>query len=217
MGDGQMKRWLRWALLVGAVGLATPGVAQGVAITEGRDTAEFSVGGLTYEISRNQNTANQLVGRFSLTSRPCPEFCIQPMIAARGIETLGELEVIAFLEGPVSAGSGLLIDTRAPDAFASGSIPGAVNVPREVLSLDNAYIAQVLEALGRQPNGSRFTFTNAMELTLYGNGPWADEATRAIRDLVSVGYPAERLRYYRGGMQGWMSLGLTVADTRSGG
>jgi len=28
--------------------------------------------------------------------------------------------------------------------------------------------------------------------------------------LLKIGYPAKKMRYYRGGMQDWMILGLTV-------
>ena len=35
-------------------------------------------------------------------------------------------------------------------------------------------------------------------------------SNRAIANLLSVGYPGEKIYYYRGGMQGWLTLGLTV-------
>jgi rhodanese-related sulfurtransferase len=31
-----------------------------------------------------------------------------------------------------------------------------------------------------------------------------------IKALLEVGYPAEKIKYYRGGMQAWTSLGLSV-------
>jgi rhodanese-related sulfurtransferase len=45
---------------------------------------------------------------------------------------------------------------------------------------------------------------------LWCNGPWCGQSPRAIRALISLGYPAEKLYYYRGGMQMWQSLGLTT-------
>jgi hypothetical protein len=39
---------------------------------------------------------------------------------------------------------------------------------------------------------------------------WCDQSPRAIKGLLHLGYPAEKLLYYRGGMQDWMILGLTV-------
>ena len=52
-------------------------------------------------------------------------------------------------------------------------------------------------------------FTNAKELMLYCNGLWCGQSPRAIRNLLAAGYPAEKLFYYRGGMQAWLSVGLT--------
>jgi hypothetical protein len=31
-----------------------------------------------------------------------------------------------------------------------------------------------------------------------------------IRKLIALGYPPELLKYYRGGMQAWRSVGLTT-------
>ena len=53
-------------------------------------------------------------------------------------------------------------------------------------------------------------FSNALDLILFSNGPWDDQASRAILNLLDAGYPPEKLRFYRGGMQDWLVLGLTV-------
>jgi hypothetical protein len=33
-----------------------------------------------------------------------------------------------------------------------------------------------------------------------------------IRKLIALGYPPELLKYYRGGMQAWRSVGLTTVN-----
>ena len=33
--------------------------------------------------------------------------------------------------------------------------------------------------------------------------------------LLKMGYPPEKLKYYRGGMQAWTSLGLTVVGDKA--
>ncbi len=53
-------------------------------------------------------------------------------------------------------------------------------------------------------------FSEARQLLLWCNGPWCGQSPRAIRALISLGYPAEKLYYYRGGMQMWQSLGLST-------
>ena len=74
----------------------------------------------------------------------------------------------------------------------------------------NPYLEPILEALGAQRQGAGWDFTNAQHLPMYCNGPWCDQSPRAIRNLLEVGYPRAKISYYRGGMQNWQSLGLTV-------
>lgn len=168
------------------------------------------IGGQTIVIERNQDNAATLPQEFARTSRPCPPFCIAPMTVAPGVETLGELELIAFLEGQVARGTGVLMDSRLPQFFVKGAIPGAVNVPFTALDPANPYRDAILEALGAVRQGAEWDFAGAQDLALYCNGPWCEQSPRAIRHLLEAGYPAAKLRYYRGGMQDWLSLGLTT-------
>lgn len=62
-------------------------------------------------IDRIQDTGNEFSGEWALTFRPCPEFCIQPQIAAEGVATIGELELIAMLQSP----DAVVVDSRTPD------------------------------------------------------------------------------------------------------
>ena len=216
-GYRQMRHRLPISL-VGLVGIcAGAASAQDVRITEDMLTAAFSVAGRDYEIARNQDTANRIPEGLSLTSRPCPGYCIQPMQAAPGVRTLGEIEVISHLQAGVSNGRALLIDARVPELFAAGAIPGAVNVPLSVMTPDNPYRGEILKALGARDVSAGLDFSAALDLVVYGDGPWSSEASDMIRELVEVGYPAARLGFYRGGMQSWQGLGLSVADTLSGG
>jgi rhodanese-related sulfurtransferase len=40
------------------------------------------------------------------------------------------------------------------------------------------------------------------------NGPQCPASPAAIRELLAAGCPAGALRYYRGGMHDWLTLGL---------
>ncbi|WP_298676458.1 rhodanese-like domain-containing protein [uncultured Lentibacter sp.] len=166
--------------------------------------------GETLVIERIQDTAHRLDSEFTKTSRACPPFCISPISAAPGIETFGEIEVLSFMENSLATGRGLLLDSRMPEWFAKGTIPGAVNVPFATLDETNPYRDEILKALGARQTGDSWDFTTAKELLLFCNGPWCDQSPRAIKSLRSVGYPADKLKFYRGGMQLWMLLGLTV-------
>ncbi|MDG1069824.1 MAG: hypothetical protein P8P40_15830 [Sulfitobacter sp.] len=47
---------------------------------------------------------------------------------------------------------------------------------------------------------------------VYDNGPSQNDAGVLIAHLLEVGYPPEKIRYYRGGMQVWSVLALTVQE-----
>jgi rhodanese-related sulfurtransferase len=187
--------------------------AQEVGITETLPEMRLTLQGREHVIQRNQDQTAMISGEFAKTSRACPPFCIHPMKAAPGVQTVGELEVMDFLKDKVATGSGVLMDSRLPEWAAKGTIPGAVNVPFTILDAANPYRDQIIEALGakRLPGGG-FDFSSAMELTVFCNGAWSDQAARQIAHLIAVGYPADKISYYRGGMQGWLTLGLTVQD-----
>ncbi len=190
--------------------IVMPAAAQEVKITPDTAYRSIRLNGENIVIERIQDTSHRLDAEFSKTSRPCPPFCIHPISAGDGIETVGEIEVIDFLENNVAQGRGLLIDSRLPEWFQKGTIPGSVNVPFTTLEASNPYRDQIIEALGGRRVGSRWDFSNALDLLMFCNGPWCDQSPQAIRNLTDAGYPPEKIRYYRGGMQLWLLLGLTV-------
>lgn len=164
-------------------------------------------------IDRVQDTSNRLTNSFAKTSRPCPPFCIHPIKLAPGIETVGELELLDFLRTKVKRGTGVLVDARMPQWFEKGSIPGSINIPFTILSsdLDNPHTKKIIQLLGaKEDKNGQWNFTRVRALLLFCNGSWCDQSSRAIKSLTQIGYPKEKLFWYRGGMQAWQLLGLTV-------
>jgi len=206
------------SLVIGLTLWALPGLSQDVWITDDTPFVELEINDQFLVIERNQDNGAVVPAAFAKTSRPCPPFCVHPMSVADGVETVGELELLDFLENDVQAGTGVLIDARTPDFFKAGTIPGSVNLPFNLLSVSdsNPFLNPILTQLGgtQQADGS-WTFANARKLALFCNGPWCGQSPRAIGNLISVGYPAEKLLYYRGGMQSWLMLGLTVVVPES--
>ena len=166
-------------------------------------------------ISRNQDRNNVVNPIYAHTSRKCPPFCIQPMVVAPGVETIGELEMLDFL-ARVSQGdqSVLVIDTRTPQWPRRGMIPGAINIPWTLLDTKKAAPESVGTILighfGASSRGGTWDFSNAKTLVLYCNGMWCSQSNRAVKLLLHYGYPAQKLKWYRGGMQNWENLGLTT-------
>ncbi|WP_245541113.1 rhodanese-like domain-containing protein [Yoonia vestfoldensis] len=200
--------------VVGAALLTTGAVsAQGVNITPDLPYFEFDTGRDFLVIERNQNPEARTPDFFTMTSRQCPPFCIQPMSGGEGVTTVGELEVLDFMREHVANGTGHIIDARLSEWFERGTIPGAINLSFTLFDNpeDNPFIVPVLTALGgTQATDGTWDLTEARELVLFCNGPWCGQSHQALDNLLKIGYPAEKLRYYRGGMQGWVSLGLTV-------
>lgn len=151
------------------------------------------------EIFRIGDTANELWGEWSRTSRPCPPFCIQPINPVEGVETIGELELIEMLQDPEA----IVIDSRVVSHYLGGTIPGAINIPYDE-------VTDHLEALGCTPDFDIYDCSNAREVALFCNGPWCGQSPSAARFMIAAGYPPELIRYYRGGMQVWRMFGLTV-------
>ena len=171
--------------------------------------------GNNVKIERIQDTDNKLTNSFSKTSRKCPPFCVQPINAAPGVATVAEMELLDFLVTKARRGDGVLIDARVASFYKKGTIPGSVNIPFTVFTKDKSdpELGEALKQFGVVDKGiGEFDFTNAKELMLWCNGPWCGQSPRAIKGLISLGYPASKLLYYRGGMQMWQVLGMkTVA------
>lgn len=171
-------------------------------------------GGEVVRIRREADNLNQIAPDFALTSRPCPPYCIQPMQLAPGVETIGELELLDYLKRS-GDGTVLVIDSREPAWLArSGIIPGAINLPWDELHSAYAEAEEIAAILTLQFGASRagplWNFENAKTLVFYCNGAWCGQSPSNIKQLLAMGYPAHKLKWYRGGMQAWKSLGLTT-------
>lgn len=116
---------------------------------------------------------------------------IQPLQAAPGVRTIGELELLEHLR----AGH-VVVDTRGSETHALATIPGARGVPHDEI------VDRVAE-LGDGP------------VALFCNGPQCPATPTAIRALLAHGVRPDRLLYYRGGIHDWMTLGLPVHGTRA--
>ncbi len=215
--------------------LFTNAYALDVKLTPGKDFVEVIHQGKLVKIQRIQDQDHILEGGFAKTSRKCPPFCIQPMSGGEGVQTVGQLEMFDFMENELLDETGIIVDARTPAWWKRGTIPGSVNIPFTVFGLDinDPQLIDMMRVLGAKRRGevSGFTrtiegfglmggdqktdewdFTSAKKVILWCNGMWCGQSPRAIKGLLELGYPPEKIMYYRGGMQGWQSLGLTVID-----
>lgn len=206
----------RWGLLLICLGVA--GTVTGdepVLIRDNIPYVDVLHNGKQVRIERNQDNGNMIDLEFALTSRPCPPYCIQPMKLAEGVETIGELELLDYLKR-LSGGdkSIMVIDSREERWLQLGMIPGAISIPWTRLYNKTADVKDVVELLqlqfGAAQTGPIWNFQGAKTLVFYCNGAWCGQSPTNIRALLALGYPAEKLKWYRGGMQDWLSFGLTT-------
>jgi len=177
----------------------TAGAEGRVGIAGDMPSVTVPTGNGPVEIERIQDTDHEISGEWARTSRPCPEFCIQPYSPAEGVTTIGELELLEMLKDPEA----VVVDSRTPDWFEGGTIPGAINIPY-------TYVVDELARLGCEPDFDGWNCDGARSVALFCNGLWCGQSPTAIRSMIKAGYPADRIFYYRGGMQVWRLLGLTV-------
>ena len=187
-----------------------------VKITPDLASVEVTHDGKKTSITRNQNQKNTVNPDFAKTSRKCPPFCIQPAVVAPGVETIAELEVLEYL-ARMNAGddSILVIDSRTPDWVRRGTIPGAVNIPWTALNpargADPISICEIMvNKFGVKELEGLWDYSNAKTLVMFCNGMWCGQSPNNILNLLKFGYPAEKIKWYRGGMQDWEILGLST-------
>lgn len=202
-------------LLAGLVFAVQPAFAEQeskkeVWMTPGVLSVEVKHKGQPVKIMRNQNRKN----RISEFYQPTYRGKIQPMhpFEPNAVETIGELDLIDYLvEMSNGDDSIIVIDSRTPDWVKRGTIPGAVNIPFTEFS-ETARTAEIMEEQFNVQAGETWDFSYAKTLVMFCNGVWCGQSPAAIKKLLSMGYPAARIKYFRGGMQSWQGLGLTVVD-----
>lgn len=187
-----------------------------VGITSQLDQIKVKHNGESIVIKRDQNTNAEIQSLFAKTSRPCPPFCVQPMSIATGVETIGELEMLDYIQKAQADQSIMIIDSRLKNWVDKGTIPTAIHIPwTSLTSHDDTQISPfLLKKLGVETvsssTGDQLDFTHAKTLVLFCNGTWCGQTSESIKGLLELSYPPEKLKYYRDGMQGWTSLGLTT-------
>ena len=191
--------------------------------------------GRSVKVQRVQDPDYELRGYFAKTIRKCPPFCLKPVSVDPGVKTVAEIEIFDFMENELRDGKGIMIDARTPSWHKKGTIPGSINIPFTTLSkkINEPEMIETLKLLGAKPRGDVGSMTRTLEewgmvdakhkteswdfsqckdLIVWCNGPACGQSPRAIQGLLSVGYPAEKLNYYRGGMQIWQLFGLTTVS-----
>jgi len=164
--------------------------------------------GKAVKIHRIQDTKNKLTGEYAKTYRPGQD--IQPIKVNNTVQTIGEVELLHFLKEKVNKKEGLLVDLRNKSDYKKESIPGAVNIPF-VTKNNHEKMEKILKVLGakRMADGT-LDASKARTVAFYDHGLWSDKSASFIKTFLKLGYPPEKILYYRGGFQMWKILGFTT-------
>ena len=220
-------------LLIGAtalgLALAAPLVTSGH-ITKEMTSVEVTHNGKKVKITRTEDQDAVIPDAYLKTGRHCPPFCIQPMQIAPGVETIGELELLHYLDEAhpndaslIGTPPVLVVDSRTPEWMARGTIPGSVNIPWNKISVDEAggfpvgeelaaFTQILINQFGADRKGDIWDFGNAKTLVLFCNGIWCAQSAGNSWTLRRLGYPADKLKWSRGGRQDWVTAGLTTGN-----
>jgi rhodanese-related sulfurtransferase len=115
----------------------------------------------------------------------------------------------------------MVVDSRSPEWISRGTIPGSVNIPWNKINVDMAgtfaieaeadTLTDILtDQFGAKLDNGKWDFRNAKTIVLFCNGIWCPQSSVNIKTLTKLGYPAYKIKWYRGGMQDWVSVGLTT-------
>lgn len=153
-----------------------------------------------------------------------PEACKSTYVHTKGrllplqldvdLETYGELEVLYTLKEMQTDPSIILVDARTKPWFKYRTIPGAINMPFHYFKHNDEYdfeFEYALKFLGAvKDKDGDYDFDHVKTMVIFCNGPWCSQSPDMIFALMKVGYPSENLKWYRGGMQDWLSAGMTT-------
>ncbi len=142
---------------------------------------------------------------------------ISPMKIAKDVETYGELEVLKFIQKMQKNSDMLFIDSRTSNWYEFQTIPSAINIPYiYFLKADNFKdeFIESLQKLGVKKDNKGYNFTKAKTLLLFCNGPWCGQSPIMIKKLLEIGYPAKKIKWYRGGMHSWNSLNMITTKDK---
>jgi len=209
-GDEKMRKVT--FLLALMMTIATAGKYDKVKITPEMAYIYVYHKGKAVKVHRIQDTKHKLTGEYAKTFRPGKS--IQPIKMNQKIQTIGEVELLQFMQRKVNKKKGILVDVRTKSDYKKESIPSAVNIPARVK--DNpAKLEKILKVLGakRGTDGSLDT-SHVLDIAFYCHGLWCNKSSEFIDKLLEVGYPADKILYYRGGFQMWKILGFTTVTNQ---
>ena len=155
-----------------------------------------------------------------------PEYCKKTFITSAGIlspmkmhpkiDTFGELEVLEFLEEMQDDPNMLFVDSRRTGWYDALTIPSATNIPFIYFTEKGKWEKEkqdTLKLFGVKQLIEGYDFSEAKTVLFFCNGVWCRQSPQMIEALLEIGYPPEKMKWYRGGLQSWLNVGMTSTRT----
>ena len=207
-----LKRSVTSLALVAALAASPAVLAEGgskkAMIAPGLFSFTVDHDGESVEVMRNQDPANTINELYSTTFRGMPQ-PIRPF-EPYDVETIAEREFVGYMQQSQEDENVLIVDTRTEGWHYRLTIPGSINVPYTAMKEEESAVDAMDEFGVTLSKEGKYDFSNAKTLAMFCNGYWCGQTPTLIRAMLEAGYPAEKIKYYRGGMQAWTSLGLTT-------
>lgn len=181
------------------------------------------------QCDRQELLTNEMVWTGNYAHEKVPQQCkstfvhttghLQPMKLHEALETYGELETLRFIKEMQTRDDMLLIDSRKQKWYDHMTIPGARNIPFHYFRYREQYLFRFEHALKEMgvkilDDEGHYDFTAAKTILLFCNGAWCSQSPKMIHALLEVGYPSQKIKWYRGGMQSWLGAGMTSTKKR---
>lgn len=152
-----------------------------------------------------------------------PEVCKRTLIGVLGniqkidvygVKTVGEIEVLEhILKSQKEPSKYVLTDMRREEWFETITIPSAINIPYTNIAYDEDFLddhEKLLKTYNLSYTNGTYGFKNAKTALVFCNGAWCTQSAKGIKELLALGYPKEKILWYRGGLQEWMNMGFTT-------
>jgi len=140
---------------------------------------------------------------------------VQPIKIDSQIDTVGELEVLKFLELlEFEPHLYALIDVRTSQWYENMTIPNAINIPYTEIEEDEDFpndsirLFKLLNII--KDKNENLDFSNAKKIVVFCNASWCVQSVLAIKSLIKIGYPKNKILWFRGGLEDWAGLGFTT-------
>ncbi len=160
-----------------------------VLLYDGQMSVQITKDDELFEIKRHK-TPEALIGGM-----------LQPIVPVKGVHPVGEVEVLKALQDQ----SFKVVDMRTEDWRVKATIPGSIHIPY-------TEVATRLNELGCSKSGDKWDCSKAVKVVAFCNGANCPQSPIAIKAMVRAGYPVDKIYYYRGGMNSWLVMGLTVSE-----